>query len=301
MAEPVVRVEEQERGCFANITLMGVAAPENSQAHYGRQAAPKLKDDELSKQEDVALTEDDREAIEVVSDETAVATKWSNRGSDLLRGSNFEGGVAVVESVSSAGGSELHAKTKKHGIDGARFAFTGLLMQVGIVILFATTVEFPKDVSITTAADEAYITNTFFSDSHLYMVMGLGGLGMYLYRYGFSCLSLNLLIISLALQVRMSGPDPSPFLTMKWELVPMTLSLSRVRAWVQWGTVVTSFFHAVFVGSFHPLQLSLVEFIKIEQVAGAVIVSHGAFMGKVGPLQVILICFIEIFFAVFNE
>lgn len=146
-----------------------------------------------------------------------------------------------------------------------------VLLEVAMLILYATVVDYAEEVGAQNDFDGGQLTirYAFFQDVHVMIFIGFGFLMTFLKKYGFGALGFTFMIASFC---------------------------------IQWGMLVVGFWHRVHEDEWdHDLKLTLENLITGDFAAGAVLISFGAVIGKVNPFQLLTMAFIELFFYALNE
>jgi len=150
-----------------------------------------------------------------------------------------------------------------------------LVAQVLLVILYAALVEYgdgPKANGLANSDVDTYYP--FYQDVHVMIFIGFGFLMTFLKKYGFSSIGYNFLISCLAIQ---------------WAMISNGL-LHYI------ATAGTDAAHG-----FSKIKLGIVDLVKADFAAGAVLISFGAVLGKTTPLQLLAVVFLELIFYGINE
>lgn len=147
-----------------------------------------------------------------------------------------------------------------------------LFSQVVLVILYAVLTEYGDGPSATTTKSngEHSAIYPYYQDVHVMIFIGFGFLMTFLKKYGFSSVGYNFLISCLA---------------------------------IQWAMVSNGLLHYVagHSESFSKIQLGIVDLVRADFAAAAVMITFGAVLGKTSPLQMLLITFFELIFYGVNE
>jgi ammonium transporter Rh len=147
-----------------------------------------------------------------------------------------------------------------------------LFSQVVLVILYAVLTEYGDGPSATTTKSNGEHSSVYpyYQDVHVMIFIGFGFLMTFLKKYGFSSVGYNFLISCLA---------------------------------IQWAMVSNGLLHYVAGHSdgFSKIQLGIVDLVRADFAAAAVMITFGAVLGKTSPLQMLLITFFELIFYGVNE
>jgi ammonium transporter Rh len=148
-----------------------------------------------------------------------------------------------------------------------------LFSQFVLVILYAVFAEYGDGPSALTkkgSTDHSAIY-PFYQDVHVMIFIGFGFLMTFLKKYGFSSVGYNFLISCLA---------------------------------VQWAMISNGLLHYIALDTtktFSKIQLGIVDLVRADFAAGAVMITFGAVLGKTSPLQMLLVTFFELIFYGINE
>lgn len=152
---------------------------------------------------------------------------------------------------------------------GGKITFILVFIEIVILILYGTTVEFSVSASPTgSGADAALAVYPQFQDIHVMMFIGFGFLMVFLHQHSWSSVGFNFLIAALCIQICI---------------------------------LFEGLWHNVFSKHWEKIQLSLAWFILGDFGAATVLISFGAVLGKVNALQLIVMAVIELFFYTLNE
>ncbi|KAI1886042.1 hypothetical protein AGOR_G00209960 [Albula goreensis] len=154
---------------------------------------------------------------------------------------------------------------------------TCIILEIIIIILFATLVEYDHDTDAkhwheemskhnkTDYENEFYFRYPSFQDVHVMIFIGFGFLMTFLQRYGFSSVGFNFLIAAFSLQ---------------------------------WATLMQGFFHGMHNGKIH---IGVESMINADFCTGSVLISFGAVLGKTSPVQLLLMAVFEVTLFAVNE
>lgn len=155
------------------------------------------------------------------------------------------------------------------------FAYFAGASQIILVLLYGTLTEYGPAPG-TAGYDNSEVNSMypFYQDVHVMIFIGFGFLMTFLKKYGFSSVGYNFLISCLA---------------------------------IQWGMICNGIFHVVATAGtsdyhgFTTIKLGIVDLIRGDFAAAAVLISFGAVLGKTTPLQMLLVVFFELIFYAINE
>lgn len=168
--------------------------------------------------------------------------------------------------------------TQKETMVWYRHKTAGVLMvsQVLLIVLYAALVEYgdAPNAAVALANSDVDTYYPFYQDVHVMIFIGFGFLMTFLKKYGFSSIGFNFLISCLAIQ---------------WALISNNL-LHYI------ATAGTSDAHG-----FAKIKLGIVDLVKADFAAGAVLITFGAVLGKTSPLQMLAVTFFELIFYGVNE
>eukprot|EP01119_Soliformovum_irregulare_P025616 TRINITY_DN953_c0_g1_i1.p1 TRINITY_DN953_c0_g1~~TRINITY_DN953_c0_g1_i1.p1 ORF type:complete len:819 (-),score=301.90 TRINITY_DN953_c0_g1_i1:59-2515(-) len=153
------------------------------------------------------------------------------------------------------------------------YLWFAILTQIVIGILFAIFVEYDQlaDAHQARSLGSPYVTEFygFYMDVHVMIFIGFGFLMTFLRKFGYFAVGVNWLIAVLA---------------------------------IEWYLLIGPFWERVFHADFsEKISINIVQLIRADFSAGAVLISFGALLGKTSPLQMIAFTIIEIFFYSLNE
>ena len=173
----------------------------------------------------------------------------------------------------TSGGHKIMLAQENAMISYRRMTAGALLFsQVVLVILYAVLTEYGDGPSATTTKSngEHSAIYPYYQDVHVMIFIGFGFLMTFLKKYGFSSVGYNFLISCLA---------------------------------IQWAMVSNGLLHYVagHSESFSKIQLGIVDLVRADFAAAAVMITFGAVLGKTSPLQMLLITFFELIFYGVNE
>jgi len=143
-----------------------------------------------------------------------------------------------------------------------RFAQVGIVLQIGLIILFSVCTEYASDAQATAKTNDGGMDFYYplFQDVHVMILVGFGFLMTFLSKYGFSAVGFNFMITAFV---------------------------------IQWSILTNGFWHNVSAGHHSKIGLNIVSLNTSDFAAGAVLITFGGLLGKVSPLQLLVIALIE--------
>ena len=157
-----------------------------------------------------------------------------------------------------------------------RFIYFAVVFQIALIILFATLTKYSDSALSESSGDNATSVQSeidhlypFYQDVHVMIFIGFGFLMTFLKKYTFSSVGFNFLIAVFA---------------------------------VQWSLIVNAVAHNIQLGhATETIDVGIVNLIKSDFAAGAVLVTFGAVLGKASPLQMLVVLFFELIIYATNE
>lgn len=152
------------------------------------------------------------------------------------------------------------------------FVITFILLEILIGVLFAIFARYGEGATGGAPLTDGYFSVVerypFYMDVHVMIFIGFGYLMTFLRKYGYTAVGLTFILGALSIQ---------------------TYLLS------------TTFWEDILEGHWEPVQINILQLIKGDFAAGAVLISFGALLGKITFTQMMLLSVLEVFFYTLNE
>jgi ammonium transporter Rh len=168
----------------------------------------------------------------------------------------------------TAPGAAAASHAHKESAANRKFAkFVGIF-QVLLIIVYGLATEYSSAVNDLAGKNTIQEYYGFYQDVHVMIFVGFGFLMTFGKKMGFSAVGYNFMIATLVIQFAM---------------------------------LMNGFWHSVHTGKWHILHFDVVELIKGDFAAGAVLITFGGLLGKVNAFQLLWIAVLEITVYGFNE